>query len=1366
MHLTVSVVRTSRARSPRSFVSRIGIGAFVCSLVVVAVGSPPPLSPAPARAAGDPVIAAAGDIACDPTAAAYNGGSGTATDCTAKATASLLGSVDAVLPLGDEQYGCGGLTAFNQAYDPTWGQQKLITHPVPGNHEYQTSGGTGCAPNAAGYFGYFGTSVGTATTGYYSYAIGAWHLVALNSELCFTAPGCAAGSAEEVWLKNDLAAHPTSCTLAYWHEPRFYSYGSGSNTALDPFWQDLYAAKADVILNGHEHFYERFAQQNPAGQPDPNGVRQFIVGTGGAGLMSLSTRLATSQASDDRTHGVLKLTLHSGSYDWNLVPQAGQTFTDSGTASCHKAGATGSDTTAPTTAISCKNAACSAGWYKTGVQVSLSAADNTGGSGVNKTYYTTDGSPPTTAGTAYTTPFTVLTTSTVKFFSTDLAGNSEAVKSQLIKVDSATPVTSIACNGGACATGWYPAPVTVSLAATDSGGSGVANTSYTTDGSDPASSATAVSYAGPFGLTSPATVRFLSMDIAGNIETARSQVIQVDPAAPTTSVACNNAPCSGSYGAPVTVSLSATDPGGSGVATTLYTTDGSDPASSTAAVAYTGSFTVASTTTVKFFSKDNTGNVEPTRAQSIQFGASSDTVPPDTSIACNGAACSAAWYRGSPVSVSLASSDTGGSGVAKTVYTTDGSEPTTSSTAITYVQPFAITTSTTVRFASTDNAGNVEASHSQQIQLDSAAPSTAALCDGSACSTGWYRTTPVTLTLVGTDTGGSGVAAIFYTTDGSDPATSSTAALYAGAFAVAATTTVRYYSRDNAGNSEPTRSQPVRIDTVAPVTAIYCNGAPCQTTAYGGLVSVSLSAGDSGGSGLTTTVYTTDGTDPTVSPSTQTYTGPFTVSQTATVQTFSTDNAGNVEPTRAQPIQVVSTGPAYASVVDGRRSLVAHWRLGETSGTTAADFTGTYNGTYLKGVTLGAPGAIRADPDTAARFNGTTGEVTTPPLSSAVSDFSIEGWSYVTSAKNANNTVYGANGTVRLMARPSGSNSPVSGYASVWLNGTEYALQPTGTASNVNTWVHWVLTRAGSTLTLYRNGTTIGQRNDLPATATANLSGTIGQQARGLYPLTGTIDEVAVYSAALSASDVSNDYNTAINGSSAPPPPAGSSYRDTVLGQSGLISYWRLGERTGTVAADTKGTANGTYLNGVALGVPGALVNDSNTAAGFNGSTATATLPAQPNVTNFSIEGWTNLSSGASNNSNGNNALYGSAGAVRLLARPGTVTAAYAGIWLGGVEYALQPTATASNLGNWVQWVLTRAGSTLSLYRDGMLIGQRTDLPATATANLTGSIGAQGGNAYFLNGGIDELSLYSTALTTTDVANHYHAAATGPAPPP
>src|SRR5829696_6335850 len=305
----------------------------------------------PSNAAGDPVIAAAGDIACDPAAGDYNGGDGTAIDCAQRRTAALLTGVDAVLPLGDEQYVCGGLRAFNQSYDPTWGQHKQISHPVPGNHEYQTSGGTDCStrPDAAGYFTYFGAAAGDPAKGYYSYDLGSWHIVALNSELCFMPEGCSAGSPQEVWLKNDLAAHPAACTLAYWHEPRFASSPGGGDGVADPLWRDLYTAGADVVLNGHHHWYERFALQHPSGQADPNGIREFIVGTGGESHVPLSTRRPNSQVSNDSTFGVLKMTLHVGSYDWSFVPEAGATFSDSGTTSCHQTGSTTTTTGSTTT---------------------------------------------------------------------------------------------------------------------------------------------------------------------------------------------------------------------------------------------------------------------------------------------------------------------------------------------------------------------------------------------------------------------------------------------------------------------------------------------------------------------------------------------------------------------------------------------------------------------------------------------------------------------------------------------------------------------------------------------------------------------------------------------------------------------------------------------------------------------------------------------------------------------------------------------------------------------------------------------------------------------------------------------------------
>jgi hypothetical protein len=214
---------------------------------------------------------------------------------------------------------------------------KAITHPVPGNHEYFTSGGTDCDPTggAAGYFRYFGAAAGDPTRGYYSFDVGTWHLIALNSN-CSQVGGCLVGSPEETWLQADLAAHPYSCTLAYWHHPRFTSGVVNNDLEVAPFWQDLYLAGADIVLNGHAHGYERFAPQNPLGIADPaDGIREFVVGTGGEDFHAFALPLPLSQVREDDTFGVLTLTLHSGSYDWNFVPEAGKPFTDSGSGTCH-----------------------------------------------------------------------------------------------------------------------------------------------------------------------------------------------------------------------------------------------------------------------------------------------------------------------------------------------------------------------------------------------------------------------------------------------------------------------------------------------------------------------------------------------------------------------------------------------------------------------------------------------------------------------------------------------------------------------------------------------------------------------------------------------------------------------------------------------------------------------------------------------------------------------------------------------------------------------------------------------------------------------------------------------------------------------
>jgi chitodextrinase len=304
-----------------------------------------------AAGAADPVIAAAGDIACDPTSSSFNNGLGTTSSCRQKYTSDLLVNqgLSAVLPIGDIQYECAGLSAFMQAYDPTWGRVKSITHPAPGNHEYHPDGGMGCDASGAagGYFGYFGSAAGDPAKGYYSFNLGSWHLIALNSN-CSTV-SCSATSSQANWLRQDLAANPRTCTLAFWHHPRFTSgVNAPGSTSVKPLYQALYDYDADVALVGHDHHYERFAPKDPDGNLNSStGIREFVVGTGGRSFHPINTIQPGSEVRQNTNFGVLKLTLHPASYDWQFVPEAGKTFTDSGSTACH--GSTGpSDTTKPT----------------------------------------------------------------------------------------------------------------------------------------------------------------------------------------------------------------------------------------------------------------------------------------------------------------------------------------------------------------------------------------------------------------------------------------------------------------------------------------------------------------------------------------------------------------------------------------------------------------------------------------------------------------------------------------------------------------------------------------------------------------------------------------------------------------------------------------------------------------------------------------------------------------------------------------------------------------------------------------------------------------------------------------------------------
>jgi hypothetical protein len=247
-----------------------------------------------------------------------------------EATAALLDTIaGTVFTAGDNAYDSGTAAEFARCYDPGWGRHKARTRPAAGNHDYATAG-------AAGYFGYFGAAAGDPATGYYSYDLGAWHIIVLNSN-CWAIGGCHAGSPQERWLRADLAAHPVACTLAYWHHPRFSSGAvHGSNGELTPIWEALYEANADVVINGHDHGYERFAPQDPRGRPDPErGIREFVVGTGGRSHYAFATPLANSEVRNANTFGVLQVTLHPTSYDWQFIPEAGKTFTDSGSTACH-----------------------------------------------------------------------------------------------------------------------------------------------------------------------------------------------------------------------------------------------------------------------------------------------------------------------------------------------------------------------------------------------------------------------------------------------------------------------------------------------------------------------------------------------------------------------------------------------------------------------------------------------------------------------------------------------------------------------------------------------------------------------------------------------------------------------------------------------------------------------------------------------------------------------------------------------------------------------------------------------------------------------------------------------------------------------
>jgi hypothetical protein len=306
---SASTSTESPARSTVAAPTTTLVPAPTITLVPAPTGTPVP-------SAQDAVLIAVGDIgSCQSTG----------DEAAARLVAQLPG---ALATLGDTVYESGTAEEFAHCFDPAWGPFKDRIHPATGNHEYLT-------PGASPYFNYFGAAAGDPNKGYYSYDLGTWHIVVINST-CSQAGGCKIGSPQGQWLQADLAAHPNLCTLAYWHHPRFSSGEHGNFISMQGIWQALYDHGAEIVLNGHDHDYERFAPQDPNGTPDPvSGIREFVVGTGGKNHYSFVKIQPNSEVRNSDTFGILKLILHPASYDWQFIPVAGKTFTDSGSAPCH-----------------------------------------------------------------------------------------------------------------------------------------------------------------------------------------------------------------------------------------------------------------------------------------------------------------------------------------------------------------------------------------------------------------------------------------------------------------------------------------------------------------------------------------------------------------------------------------------------------------------------------------------------------------------------------------------------------------------------------------------------------------------------------------------------------------------------------------------------------------------------------------------------------------------------------------------------------------------------------------------------------------------------------------------------------------------
>jgi hypothetical protein len=554
------------------------------------------------------------------------------------------------------------------------------------------------------------------------------------------------------------------------------------------------------------------------------------------------------------------------------------------------------DTTAPTT-----RANPAGGPVTAPILVTLTCEDR-GGSGCATTYYTTDGSTPTTSSPSYNAPTSVISimaTTTLKFFSVDAKGNTEAVKSETYTfnvTDTTAPTVSASPAGGT-----YNAVQTVTLTCNDGSGTGCQAIRYTTDGSTP--TATSAQYTAPLTVNANTTLKFFATDVAGNASAVVTEtyVITIDAAPPTVTAT----PAGGVYNAPQIVTLACDDNSGSGCASVRYTTDGSTPTAASAQ--YTAPLSISANTALKFIGVDNAGNFSAVRTENYVIDAMAPTV--------------AANPRGGTYTtarnVSLSCTDA--IGCASIRYTTDGSTPTAASAQ--YTSPIAIAANTTLRFIGIDNAGNVSAVVTETYVIDAAAPTLAANPTG-----GTYNTAQ-NVTLSCNDGAGSGCASIRYTTDGSSPTAAS--AEYTGPIAITATTTLRFIGIDNAGTTSAVSSETYVIDTVAPTVA-----ANPVSGAYNSEQSITLSCNDGTGSGCAFIRYTLDGSTPTITSAQ--YTAPVAISSTATLKFLGVDNAGNVSQVATETYVIDTVAPTVSASPAG-----GVYRTAQTVTLSCNDGTGT-----------------------------------------------------------------------------------------------------------------------------------------------------------------------------------------------------------------------------------------------------------------------------------------------------------------------------------------------------------------------------------------------------------------------------------------